>query len=52
MMEGSTLVLRNYIRKGSNVLLNNADAFKTNLLQLLFLLIAEIYKKGPGQYTG
>lgn len=38
-------VLRNFIRKGSNVILSNNDAFKTNLLQLLFYLVNEVYKK-------
>jgi hypothetical protein len=52
MMEGTTLVLRNYIRKGASLLMKNKDAFKTSLLQLLFLLSADIYKRGPGQYTG
>ena len=52
MMEGTTLVLRNYIRKGASLLMNNKDAFKTSLLQLLFLLTAHVYKIGPGQYTG
>lgn len=45
MMEQSMPVLRNFIRKGSNVMINNNDAFKTNLLQLLFYLVNEIYKK-------
>ncbi len=45
MMEQSMPVLRNFIRKGSNVILQNQDAFKTNLLQLLFYLVNEIYKK-------
>jgi hypothetical protein len=44
-MEQSMPVLRNFIRKGSNVILQNQDAFKTNLLQLLFYLVNEIYKK-------
>ena len=52
MIEQSTMVLRNYIRKGSAMLLNSADTFKNNLLQLLFLLVAEVYKKGPGKFTG
>ncbi len=45
MMEQSMPVLRNFIRKGSNIILQNQDAFKTNLLQLLFYLVNEIYKK-------
>lgn len=45
MMEQSVPVLRNFIRKGSNVMINNNDTFKTNLLQLLFYLVNEIYKK-------
>lgn len=45
MMEQSMPVLRNYIRKGSSVIISNNDAFKTNLLQLLFYLVNEIYKK-------
>ena len=45
MMEQSMPVLRNFIRKGSNIIINNNDAFKTNLLQLLFYLVNEVYKK-------
>lgn len=45
MMEQSMPVLRNFIRKGSNTIINNMDAFKTNLLNLLFYLINEVYKK-------
>lgn len=45
MMEQSMPVLRNFIRKGSNTIINNIDAFKTNLLQLLFYLVNEVYKK-------
>ena len=44
-MEQSMPVLRNFIRKGSNIIINNIDAFKTNLLNLLFYLINEVYKK-------
>jgi len=45
MMEQSMPVLRNFIRKGSNVIIGTVDAFKTNLLQLLFYLVNEVYKK-------
>jgi hypothetical protein len=45
MMEQSMPVLRNFIRKGSSIIINNIDAFKTNLLNLLFYLINEVYKK-------
>jgi len=51
-MEQSMPVLRNFIRKGSNTIINNIDAFKTNLLQLLFYLVNEVYKKGPNEFTG
>lgn len=45
MMEQSMPVIRNFIRKGSNNIIQNQDAFKMNLLQLLFYLINEVYKK-------
>lgn len=54
MMERSMPVLRNYIQK-SSVLPGNEpqiDGFKTNIIQLLFYLISEMYKKPPNEFSG
>lgn len=45
-------VIRNYIRKGSSIIMDNQDAFKTNLLHLLFYLINTVYTKGPSEING
>lgn len=54
MMERSMPVLRNYIQK-SSVLTGTEpqiDGFKTNIIQLLFYLISEMYKKPPNEFSG
>jgi len=52
MIEQSMPVLRSYIQKGSNIIISHEDVFKTNLMQLFFFMINQIYKKGPNDFTG
>lgn len=53
-MERSMPVLRNYIQKSSALTSNepHIDGFKTNIIQLLFYLVSEIYKKPPNEFSG
>lgn len=51
-MEPTTLVLRNYIRKGTDVILTAVDPLGNNFFRLMFQLIEEIYNKGSDIATG
>lgn len=46
------LVLRNYISLDVSVLLKLNDPFGVNLLELLFKMVEQIYKKGPSEFEG
>lgn len=53
MMEQSMLVLRNYIKKISELGQDGPQqAIKANMVSLMLFLNAEIYKKGPNQFSG
>lgn len=41
------LVLRNYIALDTQILMKVSDPFGINLLELLFKMVSQIYKKGP-----
>ena len=47
-------VLRNYIQKSACLPQNQAqfEGFKANIIQLLFYLIGEMYKKPPNEFSG
>jgi hypothetical protein len=46
------LVLRNYIALDVSLLMKLTDPFGVNLLELLFKMVDQIYKKGPNEFEG
>ena len=54
MMERSMPVLRNYIQKSATLPATEPhfEVFKTNIIQLLFYLVSEMYKKPPNEFNG
>ena len=54
MMERSMPVLRNYIQKSSALPTTEPqfEGFRANIIQLLFYLVGEMYKKPPNEFSG
>ena len=52
MMERSMPVLRNYIQKSSVSNEPNQEILKASIVQLLFYLLSEMYKRPPNDFNG
>ena len=54
MMERSMPVLRNYIQKSAALPSSEPqfEGFKNNIIQLLFYLVGQMYKKPPNEFSG
>lgn len=52
MMERSMPVLRNYIQKSSVNSETNQEILKASIIQLLFYLVSELYKRPPNDFNG